>query len=221
MTRYFSYKNKGSTGISLVETMIVVAIAGIILAILFIAIPELQVNTRDSHRRAYARTVYEALQEFNKSNGKFPGCNDGCDTVNMQRFMKNYLPDGNDPSTGQPFRPTSVNSTRDSFYGSSFSVESSDGVSNTVYIDNGVYHYIKPKFGQVIIATAHWCFNSSNKDPGANGSDKGPPLAGSRQNPITHLWDQDFTKFAILIYQEHGEYYCLDDFANDGSPLNN
>jgi len=206
-------------GFTIVEIMIVIAIAGLILATVAVGTSETEASRRDTERKSYARQVYEALEEYYKNNGSFPGCNEGCNTSAMQRFMSLYLPDGSDPSTGLSYHstPIIVNPSDNSYYGGGSSVESADGAS--VYVDNGVWHAVKPKVGQIIIATAHWCYATTGNDPSAaGGSGGGPPLAGSAQNPKTGMWDQDFTKFAILIYQEHGQYYCLDDYAPSGSP---
>jgi prepilin-type N-terminal cleavage/methylation domain-containing protein len=219
--KHLRQKLTKTSGFTIIEVVIVLAIVGLMTVIVFIAVPAAQVSARDNHRKAYARSVLEALEEFNKNNGRFPGCNTGCSTVDMQRFMMNYMPDGSDPTTGKSYHPASVLSTHDGHYGGGSVVKSTNSSSASVYIDNGVYHYLIPKVGQVIIATAHWCYGTQGKDPGASGTDHGPPIAGSKQDPVTGLWDQDFTKFVVLVYQEHGSYYCLDDFANSGKATEN
>jgi prepilin-type N-terminal cleavage/methylation domain-containing protein len=217
-----SHKTKKHLGFTIIEVMMVLAVAGMIMVIVFIAVSEAGVSRRDHQRKAYAQRVFAALEDYYKSNNRFPGCNQMCGTADMQRFMLQYMPNGQDPSTGLSYRTATLmngggNPPDHSYYGSQNAVESSTGAG--VYVDNGVYHYLKPKVGQVIIVTAHWCYATTGFDPTAsvNSGDHGPPLAGAKPNARGE-WDQDFSKFAILIYQERGDYYCLDDYAPSGSP---
>jgi prepilin-type N-terminal cleavage/methylation domain-containing protein len=206
-------------GFTIIEVMIVLAVASLIMVVVALGASQAAKTNRDNHRKAYARQVFEALQEYNKNNGKFPGCDTrmGCPATTMQNFMNKYMPDGRDPSTGNAYRSTPFSASGDTAYGGSATVKSANSAS--VYVDNGVWHYLKPNVGQIVIATAHWCYVTTGKDPGASGADHGPPLAGAKQDPVTGQWDQDFSKFAILIYQERGEYYCLDNYARSGDPL--
>jgi prepilin-type N-terminal cleavage/methylation domain-containing protein len=193
---------KSPGGFTIIETIIAIVIAALILVIVFIAIPEAQISIRDSHRKAYARTVFQALEEFNKNNGKFPGCVKNCSSADMERFMEVYLPEGSDPSTGLSYRSIPLIVGGDSAYGDGTVVKSAN--SAAVYLDNGVHHNLEPKVGQIIIATAHWCYVNHPDPPDA--SEPGPPLAG-------FLDDNDVTKFVILMYLEHGGYYCIDNYG--------
>jgi prepilin-type N-terminal cleavage/methylation domain-containing protein len=194
-------KSRQSQGFTMIEVMIVLAIAGLIMVILFIAVPEAQVSVRDNHRKAYARSVYASLEEFYKNSHKFPGCNFGCDTSDMQKFMTNYLPEGRDPSTGLSYQSSPVTVVNDSAYGTGAEVKSANG--SAVYIDNGVHHNLLPKVGQIYIATAHWCYAT------APDTSNGPPLAGLTSG------DLDVSKFVIVIYLERGDYFCLDNYVNN------
>lgn len=200
---------KAQSGFTIVETMIVLAIVGLIMVIVFIAIPEEAASRRDSYRKAYAHQVVGALEDFYKNNGKFPGCAIGCSTADMQRFMTIYLPDGSDPSTGLAYHSTPVTVGSDGSVGDGKVIKSASGAA--MYVDNEIHHNVKPKEGQIIIGTAHWCYSSTGKDP-SDPSGKGP-LAGAPQDPVTHDWDQDVSKFVVLIYQEKGGYYCLDNYT--------
>jgi type II secretory pathway pseudopilin PulG len=195
--RKFLARRRNSFGFSLVETVIVIAIVSLIFVIIALSASSAQKTKRDNERKAYVRLVFEALQEFNKNNGKFPGCVSGCSTADMKRFMDTYLPEGTDPSTGQQYHSKPVTVTSDSAYGDESTVKTSN--SAAVYIDNGVHHNLLPKVGQVYIATAHWCY-ATHPDSG------GPPLAGEGI-------DRDVSKFVIVIYQERGKFYCLDNYS--------
>jgi type II secretory pathway pseudopilin PulG len=208
-------------GFTLVEVVFVIAIGMLILVLIALGASEAAKTHRDNYRKAYARQVYEALEDYYKSNGKFPGCNEGCDTSAMEQFMEKYLPDGSDPSSGKDYHSNPIinNPPDNGYYGSGGSVESSSGAA--VYADNGVYHNVLPKPGQIIIGTAHWCFATTGFDPNARDDPDhaGPPLAGTKKNQATGQWDQDFSKFVVLIYQERGGYYCLDNYVPSGNPL--
>jgi prepilin-type N-terminal cleavage/methylation domain-containing protein len=194
--RFFK-KRQNHSGFSLVEIIIVIAIVSLIFVIIALGASEAQKTKRDNERKAYARTVFEALEEFNKNNGKFPGCTWGCDTSDMERFMDIYLPEGTDPSTGLQYHSTPITVATDAAYGDGATIKTSNEAA--VYIDNNVHHDLIPREGQMYIATAHWCYQT-RPDLG-----DGPPLAGDV--------DKDVSKFVIVIYQERGGFYCLDNYA--------
>ena len=60
-------------GFTIIEVLIVLAIAGLILTIVFIAVPQLQRNTRDSKRQSIASRLSTELQAYASNNGgSFP-----------------------------------------------------------------------------------------------------------------------------------------------------
>lgn len=60
-------------GFTIIEVMIVLAIAGLILAIVFIAVPQLQRNTRDNQRQNLAARLKSELESYAGNNqGKYP-----------------------------------------------------------------------------------------------------------------------------------------------------
>jgi prepilin-type N-terminal cleavage/methylation domain-containing protein len=218
------YKRQTSAhGFTIIEVMIVIAIGALILVIVALGASSAAKTHRDNYRKAYARQVFEALEDYYKSNGKFPGCDTslGCNITPMKYFLDSYMPDGSDPLTGKNYHsaPSIINAADAGYYGNQGMVESASGAA--VFVDNGIYHNVKPKVGQIIIGTAHWCFGTTGFDPNAaaDPADAGPPLAGAKKNPVTNDWDQDFSKFSILIYQERGGYFCLDNYVRSGDPL--
>ena len=77
---------KNQSGFTIVEVMIVLAIAGLILAIVFIAVPALQRNSRNTQRRsdmASFRAQFETWTSNN--NGKLPG--DGAITEGLESIV--------------------------------------------------------------------------------------------------------------------------------------
>ena len=61
--------HKNQTGFTIVEVMIVLAIAGLILAIVFIAVPALQRNSRNTGRRADLGNLRAQLETWTSNNG--------------------------------------------------------------------------------------------------------------------------------------------------------
>ena len=65
--------NRKEAGFTIVEVMIVLAIAGLVLAIVFIAVPALQRNSRDSQRRADISALQSAVATYVGNNdGQVP-----------------------------------------------------------------------------------------------------------------------------------------------------
>lgn len=73
-----SYKNrvnnqKKSAGFTIIEVLIVLAIAGLILLIVFLAVPALQRNSRNTTAKNDAQNVLGGVSEFQgANNGKIP-----------------------------------------------------------------------------------------------------------------------------------------------------
>jgi len=65
--------NKEQKGFTIIEVLIVLAIAGLIMLIVFLAVPALQRNSRNTQRRADISSVLGAFQEYsNNNNGQLP-----------------------------------------------------------------------------------------------------------------------------------------------------
>ncbi|MCY4088787.1 MAG: type II secretion system protein [Candidatus Saccharibacteria bacterium] len=62
-------KDKNQQGFTIVEVMIVLAIAGLILAVVFVAVPALQRNQRDNARRNDAAYIRTQLNQMVANNG--------------------------------------------------------------------------------------------------------------------------------------------------------
>lgn len=60
--------NKKSTGFTIVETMIAFATAGLILLIVFMMLPTLQRNSRNSQRKNDVAVILQAISRFEISN---------------------------------------------------------------------------------------------------------------------------------------------------------
>jgi prepilin-type N-terminal cleavage/methylation domain-containing protein len=206
MKREFRLKSNKHSGFTIIEVMIVLAISGLIMAIIFLALPELQASVRDSHRKAYARAVFAAMEEYYKNNERFPGCVDyaACpDGKNdAAKFIVRYMPEGSDPTTGLSYKAANESDLIEGLYTSG-----SRGLANPshsiifYFVGSSTSHNMYPGPGQMYIGMSHWCYATNGKDPTGGG----PPLAGINGDNYTD-------KFAIVIYQEHGDYFCMDNF---------
>lgn len=105
---------KISRGFTIIEVIIVLAIAGLILVIVLVAVPQLQRNTRDSARKGITNRVKAEMESYAANNQSiYPfgsatnyagtACASGV-TGCIQDFVGRYVAGGNinvkDPSTG-------------------------------------------------------------------------------------------------------------------------
>lgn len=66
-------KQQKSEGFTIIEVLIVLAIAGLILMIVFLAVPSLQRNSRNTQRKNDVQALLGAVSEFESNNsGKLP-----------------------------------------------------------------------------------------------------------------------------------------------------
>lgn len=65
--------HKQEKGFTIIEVLIVLAIAGLIILIVFLAVPALQRNSRNTQRKNDVSALIGAVQEYtNNNNGKLP-----------------------------------------------------------------------------------------------------------------------------------------------------
>jgi prepilin-type N-terminal cleavage/methylation domain-containing protein len=113
-------KSKRAEGFTIIEVMIVLAIAGLIMVIVFIAVPQLQRNQRDNARQNVANRVKAELETYAGNNqGLYPFARNGANNANgtncaaagavtgcWDNFVNNYIAGTparvktDDPSTG-------------------------------------------------------------------------------------------------------------------------
>lgn len=88
-------KNKRAEGFTIIEVMIVLAIAGLIMVIVFLAVPQLQRNQRDNARQNVVNRTLSEMQTFAGNNGgAYPvdgaaGCPEGA-AARATNFLTNY-----------------------------------------------------------------------------------------------------------------------------------
>jgi prepilin-type N-terminal cleavage/methylation domain-containing protein len=97
-------KSKRAEGFTIIEVMIVLAIAGLIMVIVFIAVPQLQRNQRDNARQNIANRVKAELETYAGNNqGAYPFGPAATGTGNIGDFVTRYITGKvkvADPTTG-------------------------------------------------------------------------------------------------------------------------
>ena len=91
-------------GFTIIEVVLVLAIAGLIFLMVFVALPALQRSQRDTQRRDdMARFISQIAQYQTNNNGKVPAAK-----ADYTTFITNYLKAGGDtfadPSTGKDYK---------------------------------------------------------------------------------------------------------------------
>ncbi len=123
---------KKQQGFTIIEVVLVLAIAGLIFLIVFLALPQLQRSRRDTQRKSDAGRALAALESYaGNNNGSYPS------QSGWGSFVSNYLTNGGsswgDPSTGSYTLETTAPTA------SSNSLSEGEIWYNTGYVCNGQY----------------------------------------------------------------------------------
>jgi prepilin-type N-terminal cleavage/methylation domain-containing protein len=87
-------RKRKEKGFTLIEVMIVLAIAGLILLVVFLAVPALQRNARNTQRREDVGNMLSAVSEYiSNNNGSLPaGVTGSGNTANVGASGTNQVP---------------------------------------------------------------------------------------------------------------------------------
>jgi prepilin-type N-terminal cleavage/methylation domain-containing protein len=121
-----------SFGFTIIELIIVLAIASLIFLIVFLALPATQRAVRDNQRRSAYNNILAQMQVFKTNNGHYP-----VSAADQTLFQNTYLTDIVEPNTG-----------------SVYNVKYSTTLFNT--------HNANPAFGEVLYTIAHWCASAGS-----------------------------------------------------------
>lgn len=90
-------------GFTIIEVSLVLAIAGLIFLMIFIALPALQRQQRDTARKEDITAFISAVKKYQTNNrGALP--NDSSTSTSWNKFVGDYLSNGfEDPSTGDGY----------------------------------------------------------------------------------------------------------------------
>src|SRR5256885_2633432 len=95
------------SGFTIIEVLIVLAIAGLILLIVFLAVPALQRNSRNTQYRSDASKLLGAAQELiNNKGGTLPVAADNTDILNNANSKNITSLNITNPGTVAPVTPT-------------------------------------------------------------------------------------------------------------------
>src|SRR5256885_124137 len=98
---------KAKEGFTIIEVLIVLAIAGLILLIVFLAVPALQRNSRNTQYRSDASKLLGAAQELiNNKGGTLPVAADNTDILNNANSKNITSLNITNPGTVAPVTPT-------------------------------------------------------------------------------------------------------------------
>jgi prepilin-type N-terminal cleavage/methylation domain-containing protein len=181
--------SRNSSGFTIVEVLIVLAIAGLIMLIVFLAVPQLQRMARNHQRKQAVEYAFSELEQYKAyHNGKYPlnNVSETCATKPACADFKNQL-QSNGVSQNYSIQ----------YYGDDMAHEYpfflGDGPDN---------HY-----DEVVLFGAHRC----NRDPSAGpGSADFPVLSASPSG-----FDTNFSDIAVYTMLEpNNQIYCIDTGSN-------
>jgi prepilin-type N-terminal cleavage/methylation domain-containing protein len=100
-------KQKRAAGFTIIEVMIVLAIAGLIMVIVFIAVPQLQRSERNTNRKSVVSRIKTEIDNYASNNaGAIPTADAAAATGFLSgggfytRYISNNASNFNDPKTG-------------------------------------------------------------------------------------------------------------------------
>jgi len=92
-------KRNQQTGFTIIEVVLVLAIAGLIFLIVFLALPQLQKSRRDTQRKNDLGLIMGSLDTYASNNsGKYPA------SLNDAAFKATISADLKDPLTGESYK---------------------------------------------------------------------------------------------------------------------
>jgi prepilin-type N-terminal cleavage/methylation domain-containing protein len=176
-------KQKRAYGFTIIEVMIVLAIAGLIMMVVFLAVPAVQQTSRDTGRKEAVSIVETQLNDYRTThNLQYPN------TASRCQFMKSYLTE---------YIPASASCVNNGC---------ADGIllQGTAYSfcfhDFGSEHsYISDNEDEISIQTGHWC----TYDTGVTDN-TGDPISSPGH-------DQDLKYAAVWARLERARLVCVDN----------
>jgi prepilin-type N-terminal cleavage/methylation domain-containing protein len=105
--------NQENRGFTIIEVLIVIAIAGLIMGVVLVAIPQLQRNQRDSARQNVASRLSTELASYaNNNDGRYPFAASGTHT--LANFLSKYITGSvelKNPKTGSTYTVAKASAT--------------------------------------------------------------------------------------------------------------
>lgn len=102
-----------NNGFTIIEVVLVLAIAGLIFLIVFLALPGLQRSRRDTQRKSNIGNIVGSINDWSSNHGGFPPCNGNpfwvcvfnptAPTSDLIVFKNQYMSNMKDPKTGSTY----------------------------------------------------------------------------------------------------------------------
>lgn len=135
----FYGKVRSRRGFTLIEIVLVLAIAALLLLIVFLAVSGAQKSRRDYQRKQDLARMFSAIEAYAANNGN----NIPIDQPTANAVYNNYTTNMNDPSSGTPY--------------------------NFLFRALGSPHSSVPAVGEIFYQQAHWCSGDPGVVPDAPG----------------------------------------------------
>ncbi|HET7630518.1 MAG TPA: prepilin-type N-terminal cleavage/methylation domain-containing protein [Candidatus Saccharimonadales bacterium] len=101
-----SNKTNQTKGFTIIEVVLVLAIAALIFLLVFLALPALQRSRRDTQRRDDVSRLLSQVTTYQaNNNGQVPASDDDLDSLSTD-YLKSDEGEFNDPQTGDPYTLT-------------------------------------------------------------------------------------------------------------------
>lgn len=191
ISKKLGYEDRGFT---IIEVMIVLAVAGLIMVVVLIAIPQLQRNQRNENRRSVASRIVTELNSYaGNNNGNFPAGNVASGDTNLGTpataagFFVRYLGCSTTGTQAVTSCTTNINDPRTAI---PVGVATASGVGSGISTVAGANATptLATEAGSIAYATTRVCSGETMTATGANARN-----------------------FAFQIRLEGGAVYCLDN----------
>jgi prepilin-type N-terminal cleavage/methylation domain-containing protein len=183
-------QKRKASGFTIIEVMIVLAIAGLIMVIVFLAVPALQRNQRDNARQSIANRVKAEFETYAGNNqGQYP-FKSGTGTGTISDFVNRYIGTGSAaPSSCNP--PDGKVNTCDP----TLATPVMTGASRTTGAPQAMATTYKTISQTVTHGEFYVVFGA--KCDGENLTNSGAADAGSRTYAIIIGLDRDHTDYCV------------------------
>jgi prepilin-type N-terminal cleavage/methylation domain-containing protein len=98
--------NKSTSGFTIVELLVVIAVIGLLTTIALFGFDRYQISTRDTERQSKTVIIAEALEKYYDKNGEYPGCGavNNADTASISANVLTGVESKNLPGPKKPNR---------------------------------------------------------------------------------------------------------------------
>jgi len=167
-------------GFTIIEIMIVLAIAGAILLIIFLAVPALRRNARNYDRKNYSSIVNAELLNYFNDTGHMPGALGNPHSAASQAEICTFLQSLPQVKAGTPcgYSNASNTSVNGTIAEDCATIQAGQYTVCYQSWDSVAHGYIGPD-DEISIMLAHWCNAGSNIDPSEPAT---YPVAGNDSN---------------------------------------